>query len=205
MWSGDSTTTPDELRDAVAVSGLDVIAITDHNSLVGALRFEASGELAIPVIVGQEIRTVAGDLIGLYLSDRIPAGLRPVEAARRIRGQGGLVYAPHPGDDARQSLGESELDDLAANELLDVIEVLNAKRRNRYEGELRGAAAAGASDSHVPEALGSAYTEVPNCAPADPGALLAALHGGVVRGRYFDPPRAWSARVIPSGLSAQAP
>ena len=210
MWSGDSTTTPEELVDAVAVSGLDVVAITDHNTLLGALRFEASGELGIQVIVGQEIRTVSGDLIGLYMSERIPPGLRPLEAARRIRDQGGLVYAPHPGDDSRQSLGESELDDLAADDLLDVIEVLNAKRQNRYEGDLRGASPVGASDCHVPDALGAAYTEVPDLHSndfdaADPASLLAALREGVVGGRYFDPPRAWSARIIPSCLLAQGP
>lgn len=202
MWSGDSTTTPEELRAALPGSGLAAIAVTDHNSLTGAVRFESTGELGVPVIVGQEIRTVAGDLIGLYLSERLPAGLRPVEAARRIRGQGGLVYAPHPGDDSRQSLGEEALDDLAANHLLDIVEVLNAKRQNRYEGDLRGAAAAGASDCHVPEALGAAFTEVDDSVDlSDPGALLAGLRAGAVGGGHFDPPRRWTPRVIPSGLS----
>lgn len=206
MWSGDSTTTPEELRSAIDGSGIDGLAVTDHNSLAGALRFESTGELGIPVIVGQEIRTVSGDLIGLYLNERVPAGLRPVEAARRIRGQGGLVYAPHPADDSRQSLDESALEELAANGLLDVVEVLNAKRQNRYAGDLRGAAAAGASDSHVPEAFGAAYTEVDDAVNlSDPASLLEGLRAGTVSGAYFDPPRPWSPRVIPSGLSAGGP
>lgn len=203
MWSGDSTTTPDELAAVAARSDLAAVAITDHNTLAGAQRLQADGTLGIPVIVGQEIRTVRGDLIGLFLSERIPAGLRPVEAARRIREQGGLVYAPHPSDDSRHSLGEADLDDLAPAGLLDCIEVLNAKRQARYAGDLRGAAAAGASDCHVPEALGAAWTEVDECDLGDPASVLAALRGGRVDGGHFDPPRPWSARVIPSGLSSR--
>lgn len=57
MWSGDATTTPDELIDALPGSGVDVLCITDHNSVDGALRFARSGELGIPVIVGEEVKT----------------------------------------------------------------------------------------------------------------------------------------------------
>jgi predicted metal-dependent phosphoesterase TrpH len=201
MWSGDSTTTPDELAAAAVSAGLDAIAITDHNTISGAQRLANSGELGLPVVVGQEIRTRAGDLIGLHLCERIPAGMTPTDAALAIRGQGGLVYAPHPGDESRHSLSGERLAELAAAGLLDVIEILNAKRQSRWDGETFGAAVAGASDCHVPEALGAGWTDVPDCDPLDSAALLVALRDGAVGGGYSDPPRRWAPRIIPAGLS----
>lgn len=204
MWSGDSTTTPEELAAAIGAAGLDAVAVTDHNTIAGAMTLADSGLLGCPVIVGEEIRTVAGDLIGLFLTDRVPAGLKPLHAASRIRDQGGLVYAPHPADGARHSLNVAEIDALAAAELLDIVEVLNAKCSSRYAGPTHGAAVAAASDAHVPAAIGSAWTEVPDCDLTDPCSVLAALHDSTIEGAHCDPPRQWQARVIPSGLRLEA-
>src|SRR4051812_48915012 len=88
MWSGDSTTTPDELAQAVADSGIDVLCLTDHNTIAGALRMAESGQLGCRVIVGEEVRTTAGEIIGLFLTDHLPFGLPPAEAVARIRDQG---------------------------------------------------------------------------------------------------------------------
>jgi len=90
MWSGDSTTTPDEIAAAVADSGIDVLCITDHNAIKGAV--DLVDRLPCRVIVGEELRTHAGEVIGLFLGERIPVGLQPEEAARAIRAQGGIVY-----------------------------------------------------------------------------------------------------------------
>src|SRR5438552_4462651 len=87
MWSGDCTTTPEELAAAVAASGLDVLCVTDHNGMAGALRFAASGELGCRIVVGEELRTGAGEIIGLFLTEHLPFGLSPVEAVGRIRDQ----------------------------------------------------------------------------------------------------------------------
>src|SRR6476660_2459509 len=90
MWSGDSTTTPDEIAAAVAESGIDVLCITDHNAIKGAV--DLADRLPCRVIIGEELRTHAGEIIGLFLDDRIPVGLQPDAAARAIRAQGGIVY-----------------------------------------------------------------------------------------------------------------
>ena len=79
MWSGDSTTTPDELEEAVAASGLDVLCVTDHNSIRGAT--ELAGRLPCRVVVGEELRTHAGEIIGLFLTEHVPFGVSPREAA----------------------------------------------------------------------------------------------------------------------------
>lgn len=201
MWSGDSTTTPEELAGAISDAGLDAVAITDHNTIAGAQTLAESGLLGRPVIVGEEVRTVDGDLIGLFLTERVPAGLKPLPAASLIREQGGLVYVPHPADGARHSLSAATIEALAAAGLLDVIETLNAKCAEAYDGPTHGAATAGSSDAHVPAAIGAAWTEVPECGLTDPRSLLAALHLSVVEGAHCDPPREWKSRVVPSGLS----
>lgn len=204
MWSGDSTTTPEELRTAIASAGLDAVCITDHNTIAGAVALAASGDLGCAVIIGEEVRTVAGDLIGLFLSERVPAGLATVDAASRIRAQGGLVYVPHPGDSVRHSLGEAAVAELADAGLLDVVEVLNAKCPAPYDGPDHGAARAGASDAHVPAAIGAAWTDIPDCDLADPVDFLRALRLGAPMGAHFDPPREWRSRVIPAGLRMEA-
>ena len=79
MWSGDCTTTPDEIEEAVVASGIDVLCITDHNAIRGAV--ELAKALPCRVIVGEELRTHAGEVIGLFLSERVPFG------ASRARGR----------------------------------------------------------------------------------------------------------------------
>ncbi len=125
MWSGDSTTTPDELEQAIVESGLDVLCITDHNAIRGAEQLVAS--LPCRVVVGEELRTHAGEIIGLFLTERVPVGTSPLAAAAMIREQGGLVYVPHPFDPVRRNLAEPALLELVGAGLVDAIEVRNAK------------------------------------------------------------------------------
>src|SRR5688500_14933457 len=125
MWSVDCTTTPDELLEAVTDSGIDVLCITDHSTINGAR--ELASELPCCVIVGEELRTGAGEVIGLFLTERLPFGIGHVEAAQRIRDQGGIVYIPHPFDPTRHCLREEALDELLDAGLIDGLEVFNAK------------------------------------------------------------------------------
>jgi predicted metal-dependent phosphoesterase TrpH len=212
MWSGDATTTPDELIAALPASGVDVLCITDHNAVDGALRFAQSGELGMRVIVGEEIKTSAGELIGLFLTSRVPFGLKPHEAVAAIRGQGGLVYVPHPFDAMRHCLKEDALVGLTRDGGIDIIETLNAKTslqscnaRAAAFAQEHGLASAGGSDAHVPAAFGAAWTDVADDADVSlPSGFLAALRAPTasVGGAFFDPPRQWQPRIVPSTKSS---
>jgi predicted metal-dependent phosphoesterase TrpH len=201
MWSGDSTTTPDEIVVAVAESGIDVLCITDHHSIAGAVQLRET--LPCRVIVGEELRTAAGEIIGLFLTERIPNGLGYLESARLIRDQGGLVYIPHPFDPMRRNLAEPALYELAEAGMIDAIEVLNAKtslpslnrRAAEFAAEFDLASGAG-SDAHVPHAIGSAYVEMPDFATATE--FLTSLRDGSIAGHHWDEARPWSSRIVPS-------
>ena len=98
------------VRAAVA-RGLTHLAITDHDRIDGAHEaraFAAAEAPGVQVIVGQEIRTTAGDLIGLFLEAPIAPGLSPAAAIAAVREQGGLVGIAHPFDRFRGSLGRGE-------------------------------------------------------------------------------------------------
>jgi predicted metal-dependent phosphoesterase TrpH len=203
MWSGDSTTTPEEIARAVTEAGIDVLCITDHNAIKGAV--DLVGCLPCRVIVGEELRTHAGEIIGLFLDEHIPVGVQPADAARAIRAQGGLVYIPHPFDPMRRNLNESALDSLIVDGLVDAIEVINAKtsllslnRRAAATAIAHDLAAGAGSDAHVPDAIGAAYVELPDF--DGPHDFLAKLRTGRPVGHHWDKPRPWSARVLPSTI-----
>ena len=189
--SGDAVTTLDQLAERVARERIDVLAITDHNETSAALTAAAGGGVGgARVIVGEEIRTQAGEVIGLFLAERIPYVLPLAEAIGRIREQGGLVYLPHPYDAARGSLGPAA-DALCGDGLADVVEVFNAKIADQ---ELNARAAALArrwglpggagSDAHDPAGVGAAYLEMPDF--DGPASFLASLGSARVVGEYRD-------------------
>ncbi len=132
--SGDAVTTLDELAERAARESLDVVCVTDHNEVSAAVR-AAGQNLGVRVIVGEEIRTPDGDIIGLFLTERVPYVLPVAEVVARIRSQGGLVYAPHPFDEGRSSLGRV-LPGLCAAGAVDMVEVFRSKPRYRTSGPL---------------------------------------------------------------------
>lgn len=203
MWSGDATTTPDELREAVIDSGVDVLCITDHGTINGAVALAT--ELGCRVVVGQEVRTTAGEIIGLFLTERLPFGMSPGEAASAIRAQGGLVYVPHPFDPMRHCLDAGALSELVGAGAVDAIEVLNAKislphlnRRAVDFATEHGLAHGAGSDAHEPSAVGAAYVEMPDFDAGSPASFLHSLRAGRVAGHHYDAPRAWRPRIVPS-------
>lgn len=105
--------------------GLDVIAITDHNTIAGALEL-MSCTAQLRVIVAEEIKTREGEIIGYFLAEQIPPALPVRDTIREIRRQGGLVSIPHPFDMFRTSrLERMAIDDIIAE--VDMIEVFNAR------------------------------------------------------------------------------
>jgi predicted metal-dependent phosphoesterase TrpH len=128
-------------------------------------------------------------VIGLFLSERIPYVLPIAEVVRRIRAQGGLVYAPHPFDPVRDGLRRPVLEALAAAGDLDIVEVFNAKIPDQEHNDAAIQVAHDfdlvpgvGSDAHDPEGVGAAYIEVPDFdGPRD---MLAALARGRVIGEH---------------------
>lgn len=159
--SFDSKTPPAEVARRCRALGLGPVALTDHDTIDGALALRALGH---DVIVGQEITTTEGELIGLFLNRTIPKGLTPDRAVERIRKQGGLVYLEHPYDVRRRRLREEAIERLADE--IDIVEVWNGRSSeedNRRADELRatlGAAGAAGSDAHRPDEIGRAYVEL---------------------------------------------
>lgn len=201
MWSGDCTTTPDELHQAVIDCGIDILCITDHNTIAGAVRL--ADELPCRVVVGEELRIGRGELIGLFLTEPIPPGLSAADSARAIRDQGGVVYVPHPFDPMRNALAPEIIDELAEASLIDAFEVRNAKtsleslnRKAAQYAEGHGLLAGAGSDAHVPDAFGAAYVEMPDFADRD--GFVRSLANGRIVGHHSDPARPWTSRIVPS-------
>ena len=190
--SYDSLSRPADVLRAAVARGLTHLAITDHETLDGALRAREASPAGLTVIVGQEVRTSGGDMIGLYLSRPVAPGRSPQETAAAIHEQGGLVGLPHPFDRYRGSGGwgrtEAELAGLA--EVLDFVEGWNA-RIMLGDGNVRaaefalahGLPAVATSDAHTVMEVGVAYTILPG-SPEDGAAMRDALSGArLVTGR----------------------
>src|SRR5881296_1798179 len=122
-YSPDSILSPKRFVHECRRRGLDRVAVTDHNTIRGAL---ATRELAdFPVIVGEEILTADREIIGLFLEEDIPRGLPAAETIKRVKSQGGIVGVPHPFDRLRRALREDVLRRLI--DKIDYIEALNAR------------------------------------------------------------------------------
>lgn len=159
----DAFPAPAELVRRAAEVGLDRIAVTDHGSIAGAL--EAKERDPERVIVGEEIRCACRtEVIGLFLSRRVPDGLAVEEAVDRIREQGGVVYVPHPFAYLRRPRERAR----RALALADVVEVVNARaflplwnRRADRAAERRELPAGAGSDAHRLRELGRAHLRLP--------------------------------------------
>ena len=164
--SHDCATPVEVLLATAREQGLGAIAVTDHNEVSGALE---ARELAarsgahppVKVVVGEEVKTASqGEVIGLFIEERIPRGLTLAETVAEIRRQGGVVYVPHPFDRMHAVPDYEHL--LPVLDEVDAIEVFNPRvaigafneEAARFAAKYRIAAGAG-SDSHVAQGLGS--------------------------------------------------
>ena len=164
-YSGDSLTSLDEVIAACRKRGLGKVAITDHNTIAGAM---ALSEMAPDlVIVGEEIKTDVGEIIAYFLKEEVPRGLPVEEAIARVREQGGVVSVSHPLDRLRrEAMGLEVL--LSIIERVDALEGFNARTTfpsdNHKVLDLaheRGLPATAGSDAHVAWEIGRAYVDMP--------------------------------------------
>ncbi|HSX31536.1 MAG TPA: PHP domain-containing protein [Candidatus Saccharimonadales bacterium] len=136
-----------DYRRMLESGSLDFIAVTDHDRVDFAQKLQA--ELGDCIIVGEEITTNAGEIIGLYLKTTVPGGLPPLETTQQIHAQGGLVYVPHPFETVRKGLSLASLDAIATE--VDIVETFNG--RTFQNGGHK--AARWAADHHIPGAASS--------------------------------------------------
>lgn len=165
--SPDGGINPDQYAKALENEKLDYIAITDHDRVDFALGLNKA--LGDKIIVGQEITTTQGEIIGLYLKKAVPAGKTAQATAHLIKDQGGLVYIPHPFETVRSGIKRDTLDDIA--DLVDIIEIHNGRAiSQKYAlqaatwAKLHNKPGASSSDAHGYKGLGHSYsilTEAP--------------------------------------------
>jgi predicted metal-dependent phosphoesterase TrpH len=174
-FSPDSVTSLTDLVARCRQQGLDRIALTDHNTAEGALGLKRlEPEL---VIVGEEVRTTEGDIIGLFITESIAPGQAAEAVCDRIHEMGGLAYACHPLDRRRAHFQPDRLVELAPH--LDVIETHNPwaePAANRAAADLcreLGKVPATGSDAHSTRELGLSWMEIEPY--GDPGDFLEKL------------------------------
>jgi predicted metal-dependent phosphoesterase TrpH len=184
-YSRDSRVALADFAELARKAELGAVCITDHDTIEGGLRLREMNT-GLQVIVGEEITTADGELVGLYLEKAIAPGQTAARSIDLIHEQGGLAYVPHPfSRNRRRHLRRSTLEQVAPK--LDIVEVFNARevasssnvralefaRQHSLPGGV-------GSDSHRPIEIGRAYVEV--AAFVTPQELLVALSEGKVTG-----------------------
>ncbi|HYR50180.1 MAG TPA: CehA/McbA family metallohydrolase [Candidatus Eisenbacteria bacterium] len=191
--ASDGWPTPHELVDhAARRARLDVIAVTDHDTIEGALRARehAAKRARFHVIVGEEVSSRDGHIVALFLERRVRPGMSAAATVHAIHDQGGLAIAAHPFWRTQRRTRGGPVHGvgwLAAELDFDAIEVENATPGfylfNQLAHRLNlglGAAELGCSDAHILDAVGRAFTEFPGKTPE---ALREAIESGVTTAR----------------------
>jgi predicted metal-dependent phosphoesterase TrpH len=159
-----------EIMEFVATqTDLKVIAITDHNTIEGALFARSLADMypGLEVVIGEEITSKWGHILGLYLTEAVPAGLPAAETIARINEQGGVAIIAHPfANRAFGPFGLKSLGDKVCDVAFQAMEVYNSSPYLIYANRLaskafaagQGIAATGGSDAHVLRAIGKGFT-----------------------------------------------
>ena len=165
--SSDCATPVETLLATAREAGLGAIAITDHNEVSGAFAAaEIADDFGVKVIIAEEVKTAEqGEVIGLFLTEKIERGMTMAETIAEIRRQDGLVYVPHPFDRLHSVPDYEHLLDMVED--IDILEVFNPRvalsafneEAERFAAKYRIVPGAG-SDSHVAQGLGSVMTRV---------------------------------------------
>jgi predicted metal-dependent phosphoesterase TrpH len=215
IYSYDGTASVPAVLERAKQVGLDVIAITDHDEIRGALKaLELAPTFGLEVIPGIEVTTADGDLLALNVPQKIERGLSLLDTLREVRNLGGYCIAPHPTavGVGMKSLTWGSISNAirkpGLREVLIGIETYNAttldKEGNHYADILANRykiAKTGSSDAHILDAIGLGATEFPGSNAAD---LLTALRDGTTiihKGKEWNTARilgSWFAKYIAS-------
>ncbi len=166
-YSYDCTTSLEDIVKTCVKNKTEIIAITDHNEIQGALDLQQKANLK--VIIGEEIMTQQGEIIGLFIKKYIPPGLTLKQTIRRIKEQEGIVYLPHPFDNTTRKAAILKEEILKNIKNIDIVEIFNGRtvfpgdnvkaeklafkyHKNRAVGE----------DAHTCYELGRTYLEMPD-------------------------------------------
>ena len=173
---GDGMASISQIIDFVEEqTNLDVIAITDHDEIRGsyeARELAAKRGYRFEVVIGSEVTTLNGHLLGLFMESPVPKHRPLLETVEAIHLQGGLCVVPHPMSWLTQSVSKRNLEKLVTSSdpaiYLDAVETINStivgrisNERGRRFKEKHGLAETGGSDAHFLQAVGGAMTEFP--------------------------------------------
>ena len=205
-WDGTATISA-ILKYVVEKTDLNVIAITDHDEIIGALRAEQiAHHYGVEVITGSEVSTAEGYLLALYIREEIPVGMSLVDTVRYVGKLGGLCVAAHPMASGSPSLSAEAIrnalqyPDVA--EVLVGIEAINGGLFHQGSNFLATAlaeslqvASVANSDSHILQTIGFGKTEFEGNTAYDLRRALEARQTHAICTRHATP---WL--VIPSWL-----
>ncbi|MFC1872457.1 PHP domain-containing protein [Chloroflexota bacterium] len=190
QYSMDCTTPLEKIIDRCEALGINCVAIADHDAVEGALRLK---EIApFKVIIAEEILTDHGEVMGLFLKERIPSGYSVEQTIAAIKEQGGLINIPHPFDKIRSSALGKHIHAIASE--IDVVEVFNARspllrtsNMAREFAEKHGLAGSAGSDAHTLGEIGNATVTMPDFSGKED--FIDALRQGVIDGHRTNPLR----------------
>jgi len=175
--ASDGWPAPHQLVDYARATRLDVIAVTDHDTIEGALRAAdyAAGFSKLHVVIGEEVSSRDGHIVALYVERRIRPGMSAAATVHAIHEQGGLAVAVHPFWRTQRRIRNGRVHGvgwLAAELDFDAVEVENATPGfyvfNQLARRLNmglGSAELGGSDAHILDAVGRAFTMFPGKTP----------------------------------------
>ncbi|MDX2006867.1 MAG: PHP domain-containing protein [Meiothermus sp.] len=217
--SADCRTPVREFPTRCAARGIAVQAITDHDQIWGAqlLQELCADNPALTVIVGEEISTRDGEIIGLFLRERVPPGLSAEETVANIRAQGGLVLIPHAFDPLKRfHIHPQALEHIA--DQVDIVETFNShissprwNLRALEWAESRGKLKSAGSDAHTLDRIGAAWVQAPARDVRTPDDLRQTLLEGTVMGEWKHPFVAYASKLwdfvrrAGSGRTLEAP
>jgi len=183
-YSMDCKTTLENIIRICQKKNINCIALSDHGSIEGALKLRSIAPFY--VIVAEEVLTTEGEIMGMFLQERVPSGLSMQDSIRRIKAQGGLLCAQHPFDKFRADALKAEVLDRIVDQI-DLVEVFNSRnpllrssQQARAFADAHKLPCTAGSDAHAGYEIGNAYVELPEFKGRDD--FLQSLAAGKVYG-----------------------